>query len=501
MKLAENHAKYNHPWPVTFSAGMILQESGLITGDVILKRYMVTILFMAVIAVLLIAGPVSGNEVRAIAVSSAGSDMIFVPVPIPAPGSDITGNFTRLEIIPSYSQFMLKPGESKDMTVTVRNRDSRMVSLRPEVKSQPYGGPYILESSWMSITPATAEVEAGGNAKFTIKASVPADAIRGSYNAMVVFTDEQYPSPYPAPFPNYIHVMNLGVNIVSPPVITISTPYVSDQVEAGKQYQYSVEIQNTGNSAVQLNPRITGDGYPMYSPSGIQEPALTENDFSLNAPSAIQPGVKGTVNVILNVPVTSRGYYNGYIDLGIDDPSIREGEGRIMLNFNIWRQPPEPFIKKFTMDTADPISIELSSVFSSMGPVPAGIMTNMVPNREPGFDTLLTGPGGTIATRSVQKVIKGTVNLGGDSLGIASQQAGTYLETNTQYIVTYSAEGTPGNWQLSVMPKNAQAFEYKITLGGPDAPVASVNTTPTSEIVTVPVLPVQNTSVSVQGPK
>ncbi len=351
----------------------------------------------------------------------------------------------------------------------------------------------------MSITPATAEVEAGGNAKFTVKASVPADALRGSYNSMVVFTDEQYPSPYPAPFPNYIHVMNLGVNVVSPPVITISTPYISDQVEAGKQYQYSVEIQNTGNSVVQLSPGITSDGYPMYSPYGIQEPALTENDFSLNAPSLIQPGSKGTVNVMLNVPVTSRGYYNGYIDLGIDDPSLREGEGRIMLNFNIWKQPPEPFIKKFTMDTRDPISIELTSVFSSMGPVPAGMLTNMMPNREPGFDMLLTGPGGTIAARPVQKVIKGTVNLGGDSLGISTWQAGTYLEMNTQYIVTYSAEGMPGDWQLSVMPENAQTFDYKITLGGSGAPMSSVNTTRTPEIVTFPILPVQNTSVSVPG--
>jgi hypothetical protein len=458
---------------------------------------MIMILFTAVITSFLIAGPVSGNEVQAIAVSSVGSEMIPVPMPTLAAGTDMTGNFTKLEIIPSYSQFTLKPGESKDMTVTVRNRDSRTVSLRPEVKSQPYGSPYILESSWMSVTPATTEVEAGGNAKFTVKASVPADALRGSYNTMVVFTDEQYPSPYPTPFPNYIHVMNLGVNVVSPPVITISTPYVSDQVEAGKQYQYSVEIQNTGNSAVQLNPRITGDGYPVYSPSGIQEPALTENDFSLNAPSSIQPGAKGTVNVILTVPVTSRGYYNGYIDLGIDDPSLREGEGRIMLNFNIWKQPLEPFIKKFTMDARDPISVELTSVFSSMGPVPAGMLTNLMPDREPGFEMLLTGPGGTVAARPVQKVIKGTVNLGGDSMGIPSWQAGTYLEMNTQYIVTYSAEGMPGDWQLSVMPKNAQTFEYKITLGGPDAPVASVNTTGTPEIVTVPVLPVQNTSLSV----
>jgi hypothetical protein len=34
-----------------------------------------------------------------------------------AAGTDMTGNFTKPEIIPFHSQFTLKPGESKDTTV------------------------------------------------------------------------------------------------------------------------------------------------------------------------------------------------------------------------------------------------------------------------------------------------------------------------------------------------------------------------------------------------
>lgn len=426
---------------------------------------------------------------------ATGGDMVFMPVP--TAGSDPAGNFTKLEIIPSYMHFSLKPGESDEMTVTVRNRDKTTATIQPAVKSQPYGGPYLMDNSWVAITPLNAEVPAGGSAKFTVRASVPSDAIRGSYNSMVAFTDESYPSPYPTPFPNYIHVMSLAIDVTSPPAIQISTPYISDQMESGKEYPYEVTLKNTGNNPIQLNAKIGSDNYPMYGPSGVQEPALTESAFTLNAPSTLQPGATGTLNIDVRVPPDATGYYSGYIDLGIDDPSIREGEGRIQLNFMVWKQPQEPFVKKFSMDAADPISIELTSGISLFsGSLPSGILSSM-PIREPAFDTILTGPEGAVRIRPVQKVIKGSVNVGGDPMLITSQQAGTYQEMNAQYITTYAADGRPGAWQLSVMPKNAQSFEYKITLGGADAAVQALKNTQTHTNITNTVV-VEQTSVPVQ---
>ena len=462
-----------------------------------MKLTTATILMAAVMACFLIAGAggqlVPAGESQASQANATDSGMIPLPVPTLAPGADMTGNFTKLDILPSYSQLSLKPGESKEVTVTVRNRDTKTVALRPSVKSQPYGSPYILDSSWITITPATADVPAGGSAKFTVKASVPSDTLRGSYNTMIVFTDEQYPSAYPTPYPSYIHQMSLGLNVVSPPVVQIGTPSISDQVESGKEYHYSVDIRNTGNNAIRLNPKIGSDSYPMYGPSGVQEPALTESDFSLNAPSALQPGATGTMNVAVNVPADASGYYNGYIDLGIDDPALMEGEGRVMLNFIVWRQPPEPFIRKFTLDTADPISIELSSGISYTTPLPAGTLSQM-PVREPTFETLLTGPEGNVLIHPVQKVIKGTVNLGGDPTVAITPQTGTYQETNVQYVVTYTAQGKPGAYQLSVMPKNAQSFDYKISLGPLETLIPSVTTLQTTVPVSGPAVPVQNTT-------
>lgn len=432
-----------------------------------MKRVSATILIAAVIMAFLIAGT-GVNAEQTVEVIHTGSAMIPMPVPTTAPMSDTTGNYTRLEIIPSNTQFTLKPGESKEMTVTVRNRDTKTTTLHPAVRVQPINGPYMLDSSWITISPQSADVPAGGSTKITIRASVPADALRGSYNTMIVFTDQQYPSPYPTPYPNYVHQMNVGVTVVSPPVVQIATPFVSDQIEAGKEYRYNVEITNTGTATLQLNPKVGSDSYPMYGPSGPQEPALTESAFSINAPRSLPPGTTGTLNIVVNVPASSNGYYNGNIDLGIDDPTLREGEGRIQVNFNIWKQPPEAYVKKFTMDTREPISIELTSGMSMFGgTMPENLLRDM-PVREPTFDTTLTGPEGAVAIRPIQKIIKGSVSLGTDPILSASQKAGTYQETNTQYIVTYAADGTPGAWQLSVMPKNSQYFEYKITLGGKD---------------------------------
>lgn len=402
---------------------------------------------------------------------ATGGDMVFLPVPTPTAGSDPAGNFTKLEIIPSYMHFSLKPGETNEQTVTVRNRDSKPATIQPAVKSQPYGGPYMLDNSWVTITPGRAEIPAGGSAKFTVRASVPSDALRGSYNSMVAFTDESYPSPYPTPFPNYIHVMSLAIDVTSPPAIQISMPYISDQMESGKVYPYEVTLKNTGNNPIQLNAKIGSDNYPMSGPSGIQEPALTESAFTLNAPSTLQSGATGILNIVVRVPPDASGFYNGYVDLGIDDPSIREGEGRIQLNFMVWKQPQEPFVKTFSLTGKEPITIELTSGIPGFMPMTSSPLTLSgaptdipIPAKEPSFETTLTGPDGNVALTQTQKVIKGTVMLNSDPSTGKLPTTNGYQVTGEQYIYTYSAPGKSGQWKLAVMPRNTQGFDYKIYL-------------------------------------
>jgi hypothetical protein len=51
-------------------------------------------------------------------------------------------------------------------------------------------------------------------------------------------------------------------------------------------------------------------------------------------------------------------------------------------------------------------------------------------------------------------------------------QPARYQETGTQYIFTYSTQGSPGQWTLAVMPRNTQSFEYRIALGGGESVAA-----------------------------
>ena len=56
--------------------------------------------------------------------------------------------------------FVVEPGERKEMTVTVRNRDTKSAHIQPVVREQPYAGPDIAERSWISVSPASADIAA-----------------------------------------------------------------------------------------------------------------------------------------------------------------------------------------------------------------------------------------------------------------------------------------------------------------------------------------------------
>lgn len=398
-----------------------------------------------------------------------------VPMPAPTPltsSGDGTGNISKLEISPTYLNIALAPGERKESVVTVRNRDSKAVSVEPMVRQTTYAGPNLLDASWISISPAQADIPPGESRKFTVTTAIPSDAIRGYYYGSVSFTNETYPSPYPQPVPGYIHAMSLSLNVISQPAVLISTPYISDQLEAGKDYHYEIVLRNSGTSAVPIDPVLRSDSYPMYGLYGSGAPYLNESAFRISAPSSIPAGGNETVTLSLKVPPGMNGYYNGYLDLGIDDPAMMEGEDRVQINFQVWSQPPGSFVKEFSLDATEPVSIELSSVTSGYGiPVPgSGSKAGLVP--EPSFDANLAGPGGNTPLTLVQKVIKGTVNAGGSGMPYGTS-GDSYQDVSSQYIFTYTAQGTPGAWKLMVTPKNTQSFEYRISMGN-----SVQNTTP-----------------------
>ncbi len=417
----------------------------------------------AILTAILALSMFTGIEAGTVPVQAQSGDVKESIVQAPAmPLAEQTGNFTKIDISPQYGNLRLQPGETKEITVTVRNKEKKPVSVKPNTVTLPYGG-YMVDKEWITVTPGSAEIPAGSSQKFSIKASVPNDASIGNSGLQIAFTDEVMPTPYPQPFPNYIHAFQLSVDVWTPPKLQIMTPYISDQLEAGKEYNYEIKLKNTGDQAIGISPKLGNDNMQYGGPYGMMPPALTEDSIAITAPTSIPAGATETVKIHVKVPADAKGYYNGYIDLGIDDQSVRDWEGRVQLNLNIWKQPAEAFVKSFSLKEAAPITIEISSNSYYGYPFAKGQGTN---TQEPSFETSLEGPGGKALLNVTKTVIKGNVNMGGDIPPWEIDSASIYQAMGVQQMITYRTNGSPGEWKLSVLPRNTQGFEYSIIIGG-----------------------------------
>ena len=376
-------------------------------------------------------------------------------------------NFTKLEISPRYGNAQLQPGENRELTVTIKNKETKSIKISPIVVVPPYGE-YLMDKEWITVSPASIEIPAGASQKFVIKVVIPADASIGYYNANIAFTDEKMPTPYPEPFPNYVHSYSLSVNLWKPPTIHISNPYINDQLEAGKEYDYKIKLKNTGDKAVAIDPKMSQQNQMYGGPYGMMASAFTDDAITITSPKEIPAGGSIEVNVHIKVPADAKGNYQGGIDLGIDGPSIRdEWADMVTLGFGVWKQPTEAYVKTFNAKEAASMTIEVSS---NMGVAYGyfGSSTNTKNKKDPSFAVTLTGSGNNaIPLTKVKTIIKGGVSLGGMN-GLPpweSESEGIYQEMGTQYIETYKVNVPAGDLKIGITPQNTQQFEYTISMG------------------------------------
>ncbi len=394
----------------------------------------------------------------------------MVVSPMPVPGNDQELNFTKLEISPRYGNARLKPGESKEMSVTIKNKEKKPVSVKPAIVIPPYGE-YMMEKEWVAVTPQSAEIPAGGSQKFIVLVTIPNDATTGYYNAQVTFTDEEIPSPYPQPIPNYVHAYQLSIDVWMPLNVQILRPYITDQLEAGNEYDYSIGLKNTADKAIAIDPRMSDQNSMYYGPFGTTDFAFTDEAITITAPKEVPAGQTVEVKVHITVPEDAKGNYNGAIDLGISDLSARdEWADMVNLQFGVWRQPSEPFVKSFTTDAVSPVTIEVSSNLLN------GLLgyigypgTTSSSTKSPSFTVNLNGPDNKpISLTKTKTLIKGGVSLGGMGAMYPpweSESEGIYNEMGVQYVETFTATVPAGDNKLSVLPRDTQGFEYTITIG------------------------------------
>jgi hypothetical protein len=388
---------------------------------------------------------------------AASSEVINEPIPV-TDGmlAEQAINFTKIEVSPPYINFMLQPGESKEMTVTLKNKEKKAVSVKPNTVLAPYGV-YNVDPEWIKVAPESAEIPAGGSQKFTIKVTVPVDASIGNSGVQIAFTNETMPTPFPSPFPNYIHVLQVSLDIWTTPKIQIMTPYINDMLEGGREYDYEIKLKNTGKETINIDPKMSSDNNRYYG-QGQMTPAFTDDAITISAPSNVPAGTTEIVKVHIKVPTGVKGSYNGAINLNIDDPSIQVWDGQVQMSFNVWTQPAEAFERIFNLKEAAPITIEISSganYYPYMG----------VNKKEPSFETTLFGPTGNVDIKATKTLIKGMVNMGGQIAPWELDSKGIYQENGVQLIETFKVSGSPGEWKLKVLPNNTESFEYSISIG------------------------------------
>ncbi|MEA3323550.1 MAG: hypothetical protein U9Q37_00175 [Euryarchaeota archaeon] len=399
-----------------------------------------------------------------------------VPEPIPVeppmmvtPGDPldlVDMDFQKLQISPRHANMELEPGKSDEITVTVANKDNVTIPVNPVVVDQPYSD-YTFDEDWITIAPASTELEPDDEVEFTISVEIPDDAERGHYGLQVAFTDDVIPTPYPSPYPMYINALDLHISVWKPPVMQIQPRYIHDRVESNREYDYTINLKNTGDEDVEIDPKLKQERWYRHEMGGQ---AFEDDAITITAPPVVPADGTATVNVHLAVPLGAKGEYYSGIDLGISDSSSGGWYGDdevVQLNFEVWTQPTEPYVKGFATETAAPITIEIESNQYKYDMCGGGSSENG-DSEEPSFDVVLRGPTGEEVTLTRTAVeYHGSVDLGGSDCipPWEIDSSGMYDEGRTGYVERYTAEGAVGTWKLCILPHYVEEFEYTIEVG------------------------------------
>ena len=420
-------------------------------------RIMLGLLITSILAVPNAAAEVPVPEPIMIDEGMTGSDSMYL---------DMEMDFARLQINPGHSNMQIKPGNSDKVTVTVTNKDNETITAAPFVSVVPYSD-NLFEESWVTITPVSADIAPDAKQEFVIEVNIPQDADIGHYSTSIVFTQDVMPTPYPTPYPDYLNSMHFSVEVWTPPNIQIQTPFLHGRVESGENYDYEIKLENVADKDISIDPKIDDNNRMYgYSPFGMVSSAFEDDAITITAPSVVKAGETVIVNVHLEVPDDSKGNYNGAIDLNIDDPSIREWDGQVQMNFNVWTQPTEPYTKTFTTRTDGPVTIEISSNPYSEYAYAMWMGADTQDKKEPSFDVTLEDDSGEVEMTLVKTTYSGSVSLGMSNFPPWEvDSTGIYQDLSSSYIEEYSAPCAAGDWTLGILPGNADMFSYTITFG------------------------------------
>jgi len=395
---------------------------------------------------------------------------------------DYFPEFEKIRVDPAYKYLELEPGESDNFTVTVENKDNKTIRLKPELLITPYTENFMNES-WISISPSEGALKPGEELEFQVNVDIPEDADLGNYAVLIAFTEKVPEGDVAGYYPNFPGTMQLNVQVWVKPSVQILTPYVNDLVEAGENYTYEIKLRNTGDKDIAISPELTEGGGIIYaeseaSSSGMPQQVFGEDAIRVEAPEKIKAGQTAIVKLTLAVPADAKGSYSGSLDLNIDDPGIREYEGMVSLSFRILPVPEEPYENTFEVGTDGPITLEIKAYQYGYGLYTTGGNRDLTPY----FNVSLIDPSGNkITPIPVSTKYSGSINIVDDTYpqpsyplpyisskiagGMETYDQGSYQGGSTTFVKTYTAQGSAGEWTISILPRNTENFEYTVTIG------------------------------------
>ena len=346
----------------------------------------------------------------------------------------------------------LTAGSATQFTVSFTNEGSEALVLTPKAVAVPNSGKNI-DESWITISPANTTVAPGSVQKFNIDLNAPGDAESGEYQTIIAFTDDFLPTST-----QFANSMNLQLSVQALPKIQLETQYISDTIDAGKEYEYKIKIKNVASKDVTIDPKIpVNSNY--YDPTYI--PAFNSDAIGISAPSIIKAGETANMTIKVKVPKNVTGRYYGNILMNVDGEVTPNymNTPQMNLDFTVFKQPLVPYAKTFKTVNKKPITIEVSTDTSDNPWLQS-------PKKEkPSFELKLKRNKKPVNMNFVKSIESGSVSIGG---GYSSTWDDNYQNYGTRYVETYTAPGAVGNWELSVLPKNTQNFGYSITVGDSD---------------------------------
>jgi hypothetical protein len=370
-------------------------------------------------------------------------------------GNAMYGNFTVHSINPSSYSSSLMAGSNQTFTVSFTNEGTETLNVAPRLVTLPYMTNKLNES-WVTISPTTADVASGSAQEFTIEISAPKDAENGYYQTAIAFADDIELYTAGNTNPQYVNILDLSVNVQALPKLELQTTYISDSLEAGKDYEYTIKMKNVADKDITIDPKVM-----KYLYGGIQ--AFSEDLIEISAPSTIKAGEITNMTIRVPVPENATGSFSGNIDMNVDGKSNDGTSPQISLGFNIWRQPEIPYAKTFNTTTADPITIEVSTDTYDNNP-----WIRSPKKEEPSFKLNLKYNSSPVNLTLVKTSQSGSVSLAGYYYPVwARDDSSIYQNNGNRYAETYSVPGAIGNWELSILPKNTELFGYSITTEDP----------------------------------